>query len=324
MTVLDVIKEISNIGPHPGGSKEEMEVAKFLKDGIEPYCEEVCFEEFQYMDMTGKEKKSVNVIGRYCESEDNKKAVVVCTNIDTIRDLDIVVDFWEKKEKDVSEVPHIEGANEPNSAIAFLIYFAKVLAAEKVKRNFLLIGFGAQEEWYGKLLNVDDTSTPFKVRKKFERLGYLLGSRYHVLSNGVKNIDSVIAIDAVGIGVPRVVCRDSFGKSTLDSKLLNGLGEIKIRGFRYKPGKRTVEAIGCDHLPFRISGVPSTWIIAAQGVLKEKNFLGYILDHENIPNYATKNDTFSNLLKVSSEREIERNFNLISRSLVRYVIERSI
>jgi len=323
MMVLDTIKEISDIGPHPGGSKEELEVARYLKDCIEPYCQKVEFDSFSYKDLVGDEKKSVNVVGRY-GSEGDKDSIIVCTNIDTIRDVDQVVDLWEKKEKDVSNIPHVEGANEPNSAIAFLIYFAKALAAENVKRNILLIGFGAQEEWYAKLLNVDETSIPPKIHKKFERLGYLLGSRYHVLSHGVRNIDSVIAIDAVGIGIPKVVCRDSFGKSTLDSKLLDGLEEIKIRGFRYKPGKRTVEAIGCDHLPFRIAGVPSTWIIATKGVSEEKNFLGYVLNHENIPNYATRNDTFNNLLRVSSEREIERNFDLISKSLLRYIKERGV
>lgn len=57
-----------------------------------------------------------------------------------------MVDLWEQDIKDVSFVSHVEGTNEPNSAIAFLIYFAEKLSHMNLKKNIELIGFGAQEE----------------------------------------------------------------------------------------------------------------------------------------------------------------------------------
>jgi hypothetical protein len=318
--MLDAIKVLSDIGPHPGGSEQELKVAKYLGNSIEKYCDELYFDKFDYIDVKKVEKKSVNVIGTFGMKKGKK--IIICTNIDTIRDLNAVVDLWEQRIKDVSAVPYVEGANEPNSAIAFLIYFAKKLYTEKLAKNIMLVGFGAQEDWYASLKEDYSSETNRKVRKKIKLLGYLIGSRYYVFSRGVKDIDSVIAIDAVGIGLPKIVCRDSFGSSTLNPELLKGLEGIRVRGFRYKPGKRSVEVIGCDHLPFRIAGVPSTWIIATRGMSPEKNFLGNILNHDNIPNYGTALDTFENLKKESSNEIVQRNFDLISKSLINYIKER--
>lgn len=318
--MLDVIKNLSEIGPHPGGSEEELKIAGYLSDSIEKYCDKLYLDVFNYMDVKKVEKKSVNVIGMF--GREKGKKIIICTNIDTIRNLNAVVDLWESKIKDVSHVEHVEGANEPNSAIAFLIYFARRLSCENLSKNVVLIGFGAQEDWYANLKNVDNNMVSHRVRKKMKRLGYLIGSRYHVLSKGIKDIDSVIAVDAVGIGLPKVVSRDSFGPSTLNSELLKGLESIRVRGFRVKPGKRSAVIIGCDHLPFRVAGVPSSWIIASKGVSPEKNFLGNMLNSDNIPNYASIHDTFENLKKESSNEIIDRNFDLIGNSLISYIKER--
>ncbi|MEF8879507.1 MAG: M28 family peptidase [Candidatus Thermoplasmatota archaeon] len=317
--MLDLIKDISGVGSHPGGSEEEKKVAEYLRRSIENYCDNLVFDEFEYTDAKNIEKKSVNVIGDFENQAD--KRIIVCTNIDTIRDVDEVVNLWEKNIKDVSSVPYVEGANEPNSAIAFLIYFAKKISDMNLNKNLEIVGFGAQEEWDAKLNRDYKTNLSKRVRKKMKRLGYLMGSRHYVLSKGIENIDSVIAIDAVGIGTPKKVIRDSFGKSTLHYSL-SGLENIKIRGFRYKPGKRTVEVIGCDHLPFRLAGTPSTWIIATKGKLTEKNFLGYILNHNNIPNYGTSQDTFRNLQRETSEKIIKRNFDLLATALIDFIKRR--
>jgi len=317
--MFDVIRDISKIGPHPGGGREERKVADYFARSIEQYCDKLILDEFEYIDIKGVEKKSVNVVGTFGNCTNNR--IIICTNLDTIRDLDKVVDLWEQDIKDVSFVSHVEGTNEPNSAIAFLIYFAEKLSHMNLKKNIELIGFGAQEEWDAKLKMNYQTKLKNKVKEKMKRLGYLIGSRHYVLSKGIENIDSVIAIDAVGIGTPNNVIRDSFGKSTLDVSL-SGLENIRVRGFRYKPGKKTVEVIGCDHLPFRLAGVPSTWIIAKKGELVEKNFLGYILNHDNIPNYGTSRDNFENFQKETSEKIIKKNFDLLSCALTDFIMKR--
>lgn len=318
--MLNIIKDLSNIGPHPGGSKQEKDIAKYFGDSIKKYCDNLFFDEFEYFDIKNNEKKSLNVIGEFGNNPGKK--ILICTNIDTLRDLDQVVDLWEKKEKDVYSVPFIEGANEPDSAIAFLIYFVKKLSESRLNKNVLIVGFGAQEDWDATLKKNYDHDIPMKSVKKMKRLRYLVGSRHFVLSNGIKDIDSVIAIDAVGIGNPKIISQDSFGPSTLNSELLKGLEDLKIRGFRYKPGRRSVELIGCDHLPFRVSGVPSTWIFASRGEYVEKSFLGYILNHDNIPNYGTIRDNYENLAKETTDEELLRTFDIISDSLLNYIKER--
>jgi Zn-dependent M28 family amino/carboxypeptidase len=318
--MLDVIKDLSDIGPHPGGSEEEAKIARYLANTFKKYCDKTYFDEFDYIDMNKIEKRSINVIGEF-QRESNKK-IMICTNIDTIRDYNQVVDLWEKKNKDVSHVPSVPGANEPNSAIAFLIYLAKKLYEEKLLKNVILAGFGAQEDWYASLIESYNSWSLKRLRKKMKRLDYLVGSRHYVLSKGIHDIDSVIAIDAVGIGTPRVISKDSFGSSTLKSDLLKGLDSAKVGGFRIKPGRRSAVLIGCDHLPFRVAGVPSTWIIASRGISSEKNIFGNILNHDNIPNYGTAKDTYENLIKESSNEEIINNFELLSNSLIEYVKER--
>lgn len=313
---LDIIREISLFGPHPGGSKEELEVAKYFRDHIENFCKEVEMERFEYFDMKGKKKSSVNVIGRM-GPDNGKKKIMICTNLDTIKDMDEVSERWERGEKEVYDVPHVEGANEPNSAIAFLIFLAKSLAGMRLKREILLVAFGAQEEWYGTPADVKDTSSG--LIKKFKRFDYLIGSQHYVISHGIDDIESVIAIDAVAIGFPKMVSRDSFGKNTIKQKDLD-LETIKILGFRYRAGKRTVGAISCDHLPFRLMKIPSTWIITTNGYPKERYTLGYVLNHENIPNYGTYRDTFENLLGETTERIVQRNFFIIGEALRRYLL----
>lgn len=320
--MLNVIKQLSEIGPHPGGSEEEKKIADYFGRNIKQFCDELIFDEFEYFDAKNVEKKSVNVIGNF--GKKTSKSIIICTNLDTIRNVDEVVDLWENNIKDVSSIPHVEGANEPNSAIAFLIFFAETLSQLDLNKNIKLIGFGAQEEWAAELKKDYKTDISKRFIKKMIRLGYLLGSRHYVLSEGIKNIDSVIAIDAVGIGTPKNVIRDSFGKSTLDPLLLPGLETIEVRGFRYKPGKKSVESIGCDHLPFRVSGVPSTWIIANKGELSEKNSLGYNLNHNNIPNYATLGDTFENLKKETSADILKTNYDLIKNELIDFIRRRSL
>ena len=318
--MLNVIKELSDFGSHPAGSKQELKIAKYIGRFFEKFCDELVFDEFKYFDVDGIEKNSVNVIGNFGDAGD--KSIIICANIDTIRDLNKVVDIWEKNKDDVSNIPHVEGANEPNSSIALLIFLAEKLSKKKFKKNVKIIGFGAQEDWNAKLKKKYKTNLSNNVRKKFEKLGYLIGSRHYVLSNDIKNIDSVVAIDAVAIGTPKNVIRDSFGKSTLDPSLLPGLENIKVRGFRYKPGNKTVEVIGCDHLPFRISGIPSTWIIAQKGSLVEKSFLGNILNHDNIPNYGTSDDSFDNLINHTSEKTITYNFDLICNEIINFIEKR--
>ena len=205
-----------------------------------------------------------------------------------------------------------------------MIYFAKRLSEEKLYKNVDLIGFGAQEDWYATLKDNFDGWSKRRLRKKMKRLGYLIGSRHFVLSKGVKNIDSVIAIDAVAIGTPKIVSGDSFVKSTLSTDFFKDLESIKIGGFRIKPGKRSAVGIGCDHLPFLVAGVPSTWIIASRGTPTEKNIFGYILNHDNIPNYCTAGDTYNNLIKETSNEEIIRNFKLLSDSLIQYIGKRKL
>ena len=46
--MLDIIEKISKIGPHPGGSKEELEVAKFFSDSLKKYTSDVVTEKFDY------------------------------------------------------------------------------------------------------------------------------------------------------------------------------------------------------------------------------------------------------------------------------------
>jgi len=318
--MFDTIKYLSEIGPHPGGSKEERKIANYLGQKIGQYCNELIFDEFEYTDPKNVNKKSVNVIASF--GEKNARSVLICTNIDTIRDLNKVVDLWEQDIKNVYSVSYVEGANEPNSAIAFLIYFAEKLSQINFNKNIKIVGFGAQEEWDAKLRDGYTTNLSKIIRGKINRLGYLIGSRHYVLSKGINDIDSVIAIDAVGIGSPKIVIRDSFGKSTLTPSLMPGFEKIKIRGFRYKPGKKTVEVIGCDHLPFRIAGVPSTWIIANKGELTEKNSLGCILNHSNIPNYGTSSDTFENFIRETSVNTLKNNYDLISNALLNFIRKR--
>lgn len=84
--MFDVIRDISKIGPHPGGSKEERKVADYFARSIEQYCDKLIFDEFGYIDIKGVEKKSVNVVENFGECTDNR--IIICNNLDTIRDLE--------------------------------------------------------------------------------------------------------------------------------------------------------------------------------------------------------------------------------------------
>ena len=293
------VKHISNdIGPRPGGSKEEEMAAQYIASQFKKNGVKTEIQKFKYYSLNSEDiKTSQNVIGTIEGISD--KEIIICADLDTV--------------KDFASANYTEGANDDATGIAILIGLAEKYKDKKPFFTIKLIAFGASEDGFTfPLVMPKRTELSPDSYYKINYIPYMVGSRQYVLSNqeNLNKTIAVLSVEAVGIGKPFVISKDYFIENdpffinflVLNAKL-NGIDAQKIDFMASKLPLGHEVAISHIYLPFSIAKIPSTFITCMNNPDTDSGI------HDTtkcMPNYLSMDDTYENLVKENGNEELLR------------------
>ena len=293
--ILLHVKYISkDIGPRPGGSKEEKMTAQYIASQFKKNGLKTEVQEFKYYSLNSEGiKTSQNVVGVIEGVSD--KEIIICADLDTV--------------KDFASQNYTEGANDDGTGLAILIGLAERYKGKKPLFTIKLIACGASEDGFTfPLVTPKRTELSPDSYYKINYIPYMIGARQYVLSNQ-KNLNktlAVLSVEAVGIGNPYVISRDYFTENdpffinflVLNAKL-QGVNAQKIDFTASKLPLGHETAISHIYLPFSIAKIPSTFITC----MNNPDDSGIHDTTKCMPNYLSADDTYENLVKENKNEE---------------------
>lgn len=292
------VKHISkDIGPRPGGSKEEEMTAQYIASQFRKNGIKTEIQKFKYYSLNSEDiKTSQNVVGTIEGISD--KEIIICADLDTV--------------KDFTSANYTEGANDDATGLAILIGLAEKYRGKKPLFTIKLIACGASEDGFTfPLVTPKRTELSPDSYYKINYIPYMVGARQYVLSNqeNLNKTLAVLSVEAVGIGEPFVVSKDYYIENdpffinflVLNAKL-HGINLQRIDFMASKLPLRQEVAISHIYLPFSISKIPSTFITC----MNNPDDSG-IHDTTNcMPNYLSIDDNYENLVKENMNEELLR------------------
>lgn len=296
--ILLPVKHISkDIGPRPGGSKEEKLTAQYIASQFRKNGIKTEIQKFKYYSLNSEDiKTSQNVVGTIEGISD--KEIIICADLDTV--------------KDFASTNYTEGASDDGASLAILIGLAERYKYKKPLFTIKLIACGASEDGFTfPLVTPKRTALSPDSYYKINYIPYMVGTRQYVLSNqeNLNKTLAVLSVEAVGIGNPYIISRDYYIENdpffinflVLNAKI-HGINAQKIDFMASKLPLGQETAISHIYLPFSIAKIPSTFITC----MNNPDNSGVHDTTNCMPNYLSIDDTYENLVKENGNEELLR------------------
>jgi glutaminyl-peptide cyclotransferase len=227
------LREQCDLGPRYPGSPGHAAIQRFLVEKLDGFGASVTRQPFEAVLSTGDTLRLVNIIGSY--RPDARKRILLGAHYDTRPRAD-------RDPDPANRARPIIGANDGASGVAVLLELARLLATSQPSFGVDLVFFDG-EDWGEEGHTAD----------------YLLGSRRHAKSLGIRRPQAVIVLDMVGERDSRMPIEgfSAAASPALCARIYGIARTLRVPNFVQSQGVSIID----DHLPFIQAGVPAIDLI---------------------------------------------------------------